>query len=241
MSNEQIKALQSIGYDLDAKGKENERARWIEMFENVKSLKSEKDSWPKFGVNGIEGRMYNWCQAQRQAQAGTHSGGKRKPLEQWQVYKLESIEFVWNNKEDDKTWDEWFLEFSQLNIINGSVSIPSMINGKRNSLYAWWAKQKYEYKNGNLLPVYLQKLKDFGIDEEIALKSGSKDGFTKWANMIREIAEFINKNNNYPKNGKDRLQSNLYQSLSRTKRAFKDNKLTDRQLKLLHELKIELN
>ena len=33
------------------------------------------NEWPKFGKNGLEGQLYNWCQANRQAQAGTHSGG----------------------------------------------------------------------------------------------------------------------------------------------------------------------
>ena len=241
LSDEQIQALQSIGYDLDAKGKEKERDRWIEMFENVKSFKSENDSWPKFGAEGLEGKMYNWCQAQRQAQAGTHSGGKRKPLQKWQVEKLESVGFVWNNREDEKTWDEWFQEFSQLRIIGGSVSIPSMIDGKRNPLYSWWAKQKYDYKNGNILPAHLHRLKDFGIDEEIALESSSRDGFTKWANKIREIAEFIVNNGNYPKAGKDKSQSNLYQSLARTKRAYINNELSEKQLELLNELNIKLD
>jgi superfamily II DNA or RNA helicase len=241
LTDKQIQVLQSIGYDLDAKGKEKERDRWIEMFEYVKSFKSENDSWPKYGGDGLEGKMYNWCQAQRQAQAGTHSGGKRKPLQQWQVDKLETIEFVWNNREDEKTWDEWFQAFSQLDIIDGSINLPSMIDGKRNPLYAWWAKQKYDYKNGNLLPENLQKLKEFGIDEKNALKSSSEDGYTKWANKIRLIADFIIKNGNYPKAGKDKVQSNLYQSLARTKRANINNELSESQLKLLNELKIKLD
>jgi superfamily II DNA or RNA helicase len=189
LSDEQIIALQSIGYYLDAKGKEKERERWIEMFENVKSFKTKNGIWPKFGTKGLEGKIYNWCQAQRQAQAGTHSGGRRKSLQQWQVDKLESIEFVWNNREDEKTWDEWFKEFSKLEIIGGNVSIPSIIDGKKNSLYRWWAKQKYDFKNGTLLPENLQKLKEFGINEEIALKSRRHStGFSRKGITVKKNA-----------------------------------------------------
>lgn len=241
LSENEIQLLRSLGYDLDAKGNEKKKERWLEMFENIKAFKQENDSWPKFGAEGLEGQMYNWCQAQRQAQAGTHSGGKRKPLKKWQVDKLDSIEFVWNNREDDKTWDEWFLEFTQFDIVSGNVRIPSMIEGKRNPLYAWWAKQKHDYKNNKLLPEHLQKLKDFGIDEETALKSSSKDGFTKWANKAKDIAKFIADHGHYPKAGKDKIQANLYQSLARTKRAYRNNELSKKQLELLAELNIELD
>ncbi len=240
LSKSEIQLLSSIGYDLDAKGNEKKKERWLEMFDNVKTFNQENDTWPKFGAEGLEGQMYNWCQAQRQAQAGTHSGGKRKPLKQWQVDMLDSIKFVWNNRENDKTWDEWFQEFSQVDIVSGNVSIPSMIEGKRNPLYAWWAKQKHDYKNNKLLPEYLQKLKDFGIDEETALKSSSKDGFTKWANKLQEIVAFIEMNGHYPKAGVDKNQGNLYQSFARTKRAFKNNELSAKQIEMLNQFDLDL-
>ena len=242
LSDEQIKALQSIGYDLDAKGKEKERARWIEMFENVKSFKTENDSWPKFGVKGIEGKMYNWCQAQRQAQAGTHSGGKRKPLKQWQVDKLESIGFHWAKSDvNDEQWEQNFSEFKKHVDSNGNLSLPSMINGEHNLLYRWFFNQRIAFKENKVSKERLERFREIGIDLNEFENETSRDGFTKWANKTREIAAFIQENGDYPKAGKDRFQSNLYQSLARTKRAFKNNELSERQLELLSELNIKLN
>jgi hypothetical protein len=242
LSDDQIKSLQSIGYDLDAKGKEKERARWFEMFENVSSFKTENESWPKFGVEGLEGQMYNWCQAQRQAQAGTHSGGKRKPLQQWQVDKLESIGFHWAKSDvNDEQWEQNFSEFKKHVDSNGNLSLPSMINGEHNLLYRWFFNQRIAFKENKVSKERLERFREIGIDLNEFENETSRDGFTKWANKTREIAAFIQENGDYPKAGKDRLQSNLYQSLARTKRAFKNNELSERQLELLSELNIKLN
>jgi superfamily II DNA or RNA helicase len=242
LNDRQIEALQTIEYDLDSKGKEKERARWIEMFENVSSFKIENESWPKFGVEGLEGQMYNWCQAQRQAQAGTHSGGKRKPLQQWQVDKLESIGFHWaKSNVNDEQWEQNFSEFKKHVDSNDNLSLPSMINGEHNLLYRWFFNQRIAFKENKVSKERLERFREIGIDLFEFKNETSRDGYTKWANKIREIADFIQENGNYPKAGKDRLQGNLYQSLSRTKRAFKNNELSERQLVLLNELKIRLD
>lgn len=212
------------------------------MFENVSSFKTENESWPKFGAEGLEGQMYNWCQAQRQAQAGTHSGGKRKPLQQWQVDKLESIGFHWAKSDvNDKQWEQNFSEFKKHVDSNGNLSLPSMINGEHNLLYRWFFNQRIAFKENKVSKERLERFREIGIDLNEFENETSRDGFTKWANKTREIAAFIQENGDYPKAGKDRLQSNLYQSLARTKRAFKNNELSERQLELLSELNIQLN
>jgi superfamily II DNA or RNA helicase len=242
LSDEQIKALQSIGYDLDAKRKEKERERWIEMFENVRSFKAENESWPKFGTEGLEGKMYNWCQAQRQAQAGTASGGKRKPLQQWQVDKLESVGFHWAKADvNDAQWEQNFNEFKKHVDSNGNHSLPSMINGEHNPLYRWFFNQRIAFRDNKIQKERLEKFKEIGIDLNKFENETSRDGFTKWANKAREIADFIKQNGFYPKAGIDKSQSNLYQSLARTKRAYANNELSEKQLELLNELNIKLD
>ena len=58
---------------------------------------------------------------------------------------------------------------------------------------------------------------------------------------LRETENFIEANGHYPKAGKDKKQGNLYQSLARTKRAYRNNELSEKQLELLAELNIELD
>lgn len=243
LSENEIQLLRSIGYDLDAKGNEKKKERWLEMFENVKVFKQENDSWPQFGAEGLEGQMYNWCQAQRQAQAGTHSGGRRKPLKQWQVDKLESIGFHWAKSDvNDELWESKLQEVGNCIDKNGRLNLPSLINGETNLLYVWFFRQKKAFESGELSEDRIRKFKEIGIDFNNLRKSRSKrDGFTKWANKAREIAEFIKVNGHYPKAGKDKKQGNLYQSLARTKRAYRNNELSEKQLELLAELNIELD
>lgn len=213
------------------------------MFENVKTFKQDNDNWPKFGADGLEGQMYNWCQAQRQAQAGTHSGGKRKPLKQWQFDKLESIGFHWAKSDvNDEIWESKLQEVGNCIDKNGRLNLPSLINGETNLLYVWFFRQKKAFESGELSEDRIRKFKEIGIDFNTLRKSRSKrDGFTKWANKVREIADFIEVNGHYPKAGKDKKQGNLYQSLARTKRAYRNNELSEKQLELLAELNIELD
>ena len=237
LSNEQIEKLNSIKFDLEGLGNEKKKDRWLEMYENLVSYKqSNPDSWPTYKSIGIEGQLHNWIQANRQAQAGTHSGGKRKPLKQWKVDKLDELGFVWNNRADEKSWEDWFTEISELANNKEGLNLPTTINGKRNPLYAWLATQKSIYKKGELENERISAFKNIGID----LDSSKRDGFSKWANKLKEVAVFIEKNGHFPKAGKDKEQGNLYQSLARTKRAFMNNELSAKQIELLKELNIEL-
>lgn len=235
LSDQQIENLKSIGYDLEAKGNENKKDRWLEMYNQLLEFrKLNSDSWPKFGAVGFESQLYNWCQANRQAQAGT--AFRRLPLQQERIDKLNKIGFVWNNRADEKTWDEWFSELNKHLEKHNVSNIPSLANGKKTPLYTWLALQKSAYKKGSLEKIKFEALDKLGID----LNSGERDGFTKWANTIKKIAEFIEKNGYYPQAGKDKEQDNLYQSLDRTKKAFINNELSARQIELLNKLKIEL-
>jgi hypothetical protein len=241
LSDQQIESLKSIGYDLEPTGNEKKKDRWLEMYNQLLDFRQlHPDSWPKSGSVGFESQLYNWCQANRQAQAGTGSQGRRKPLRQWQIDKLDKLGFVWNNRANEKTWDEWFSDLSKIVDEQRGLGIPSSINGKKNPLYAWLTKQKYDLKNHNLSKEKIQALKNIGIDLNSNLQSSGHDGFTKWANKIKEIVEFIEKNGYHPKAGKDKEQGKLYDSLARTKRAFINSELSEQQIKLLNELKIEL-
>jgi len=237
LSYEQIQALQSIGFDLDAKGKEKEKARWIEMFENVKSFKSENNRWPKFGVDGMEGQMYNWCQAQRQAQVGTHSGGKRKPLKQWQVDKLESIDFHWSLSDLNNI--EWESKFHELKEFLQNHELSELKS--TNKLWRWIYNQNTSYEKRDFDEIKNKRLLELGVDISQRISSNGRDGFGKWSGKLREVAKFIEEKGHYPKAGRGKSESNLYQSLARTKRAYLNNELSERQLELLNELNINFN
>ena len=238
LNESQIEQLNSIGFDLEGKGNENKRDRWLEMYGNLVAFRKDNPgSWPKSGADGLEGKLYNWCQANRQAQAGTHSGGRRKSLKQWKVDKLNEFGFHWSLKERNRdSWDNNLNELKKYIDKNFNLIIPQKIGEDYNPLYTWWMNQKKAIQDGKMKEEKLNRLKKLKVD--LALRG--RDGFSKWANKARDIAEFISEKGHYPKAGKDNTQSNLYQSLARTKRAFNNNELSEEQLKLLNELNIEL-
>lgn len=242
LSEEQIKNLESIGYDLEGKGNQDKEERWLEMFNKLLEFrKKNQNDWPKFGSDGFEGQLYNWCQANRQAQAGTHSGGRRKPLEQWKVNKLDELDFHWAKADiNNIDWETNFEKFRKHIDSNGNLAIPSMVDGEKNPLYMWFFNQRSTFQKNKMPENRSQKFKDIGMSFEKFENTSNTDGYTKWAKSTKKIAKFIKTNGHYPKAGTDTIQSNLYQSLARTKRAFNMNKLSEEQIELLNELNIEL-
>ncbi|WP_299288902.1 DEAD/DEAH box helicase [uncultured Mucilaginibacter sp.] len=237
LSEAQIAQIKSIGFDLVANGIEKDAERWLERFEQVKLFKINEGTWPKFLALGIEGELYNWCQAQRQAQAGTHSGGRRKLLHGWQVEKLDSIGFHWSAIERNTSfWEKNYFELEAF-LSKEELSKLGAINKNLNH---WIYEQQISYEKGNYPKTKLEKLKRIGIDLTERTEISGRDGFRRWSNRLREIAQFIAKNKRYPRASKEKLESNFYQSLARTKRAYINNKLSEKQLKLIKELDIKL-
>jgi len=239
LTEEQINKLASIGYDIEAKGKEKFQQNWLKQFNTYKDFRAKYDKDPSYSsTDKNERTLYTWVQSQRAVMAG--NAKNRKPLSQKRQDLLNSINFEWVGEgKFNQTWEVSFAEFSSHINKDGRLSLPSKVNGERNILYTWWTNQKVAYNNSKLSVERINAFKEVGIDLS-NLKSSSIKGFTKWANKLKEVSDFKSQNGHYPKAGKDKLQSNLYQSLSRTKRAYQNNELSAEQLELLNELNIEL-
>jgi len=166
LNKEQIQKLESIGFDLIGLGVEADEMRWKEQFKRVKLFRDQNSGrWPSYYSDGEEKKLYNWCQSQRQAQAGTHSSGRKKKLEEWKVSLLNSLEFSWTYEDViNKNWDLNYSKVQNFKMDNPSKNIPSRINGKTNPLYAWLLREKRAYKTRNYSPAKYQKLKEIGLD-----------------------------------------------------------------------------
>jgi len=241
LTKEQIAALNSIHFNL-GDGKEKRKQRWLEMFENVKKFTIENGRWPKSSVTEFEKEMYTWCRTQRQAKAVIRTGGKRKPLQKWQEDKLESIGFNWSMLDViDKQWEQNFIKFKEYVDSKGNLLLPSQNNGRYSPIYQWFHYQRIAVRANKISKERIQKFREIGIDLNKFKNFKGNDGFGKWANKLREIADFIKERGHYPKISEDKIQFNHYKSLAKTRSAFKNNKLTDRQLELVKELNIKLD
>ena len=239
LSDEQIKALQSIAYDLEAKGKERFEEKWLAQFNEYKDFMQKNEREPSYRT-ASEKQLYLWAYAQRAVMAG--NARNRKPLSKKRVELLNSLDFKWVGEGlgGDESWNENFEQLKNHIDRSGLLRLPTHINGKINKLYTWWSNQKIAFSNNKMPPERIELFEKNGLNLNESISTGGRDGFGKWSRKLREIASFIKSNGQYPKAGKDKEQSNLYQSLARTKRAFKNNELSDKQLELLKELNIEL-
>lgn len=239
LTDEQIEKLKSIGFDLEGKGNEVNEEKWLSQFNDYKSFVNDNGREPSVVT---ENKLYIWVQSQRAHYAGNLKN--RKPMPQNRLNLLNSINFNWvgEGPGGEDSWNKNFENFKQFVDNKGNINLATHIEGSINPLYTWWTNQKLAYKSEKLDSIKIAKFGELGISFNNISKSFSKrnDGFTKWANRLKEIAEFINTTGNTPKAGNDSIESNLYQSLARTKRAYKNGELSDRQIELINELKIDL-
>lgn len=238
LSEEQIEKLRSIKFDLKAKGKENNKKKWLKKFHQYKNFKEEHGKEPSYVSNDeCEKGLYVWVISQRAVMAGT--AWNRKPLSKERTDKLNAINFDWVGLgppgSGTRGWDESFEEFKKYIQTDGSLVLRQKIDGKRNKTYVWWMYQKSVFKKGELSAERISKLKKAGnIDLYIT------DRWAKWVNRMKEIAAFIEKNGRYPKGKKSKEENKLYQSLVTIRRAYREGQLSDKQLRLINELNIEL-
>lgn len=236
LSDVQLQALESIGYDLYAKGKEKNEQKWLEYFNQLETFIEKNNRYP--GPTH-EKDLYIWVQSQRAAKAGNLRN--RKPLSKKRVDLLDSINFHWIGEgAANQPWEDSFADFKTHIMPNGRLVLPSTINGERNIIYTWWMNQKVAFEKGELADDRVKAFQNLGIDLSSIKNNSKRDGFTKWANRLHEISNFITENGHYPKARTDKKQENLYQSLARTKRAFNNGELSEKQLELLIELNIDL-
>ena len=238
LSDDQINKLKSIGFDLDGLGKVRNENKWLEQFNKLKKFIETENRYPG---PAREKELYTWVQAQRAVKAG--NANNRQPLSKEREDLLNSINFVWigEGAGGEESWQENFEEFKKYVDESGRLSMPSVIDGKRNELYTWWVNQKNSFKKSELSEERIQKFIQINIDLAEYSEKTKRDGFTIWAKKTYEIADFIRTNGRLPRASGDIMESRLYGSLNRTKRAFEKNELSERQLKLLSDLSIKFD
>ena len=236
LSEEQIIKLTTIGFDLEGKGKEINEQKWLSQYSEYKQFVENNGREPSVVT---ENKLYIWVQSQRAHYAGNLRN--RNAMPQNRLDLLNSVGFNWvgEGPGGDESWENNFLLFSQKIDSFGNINLPTHIDGAINPLYTWWFNQKRAFENGKLSEIKITRFQEIGFDFNDSKNNSQRDGFTKWSKRLIEIADFIKINGHYPRAGKDKLESNLYQSLARTKRSYKEGELSEKQLELLKKLKIE--
>ena len=154
-------ALLNLGVDLNPL--DTRKDTWNLKYEALKKFReNHPDRWPSFFSNGIEKRLYMWCQTQRQVYAGTAK--RRKQLSQERIDKLNQIRFHWSLDElNDRNWNDNFQKLQEFISQTRTTSVPATLNGKFNSLYTWLRRQKKLKELGKLPLSKIEKLKTLGV------------------------------------------------------------------------------
>lgn len=238
LTPEQVAALRSIGFDLESRRKEDQDRIWQERLRQYTEFLRTQGREPSYFNSSEEKTLYMWAAAQRAVKAGT--ARNRKPLtpEREEALRASGFNFVGEGRSGEKAWEEHLRELVARRRPNGVIDLPSNINGKRNPLYTWWITQKKAFEKGDLPKDRIQAFQDAGIDLPVAKNETGTRGFSRWAGRMEAIAAFVRQQGHYPRGGRHREEDNLYQSLRRTRKAFKAGDLTDRQLALLKSLSL---
>ncbi len=239
----QIKKLEELGIIWD--GNEAKKDRWIEMFDAVNSFYQENGRFPTGRNKGEEQQLYNWCQGQRQKQAGTASGGKTKELKDWQVKKLENIEFDFQPRGEqglEEIWEKNYEELKEFCNKSKLTSLPSVINGNSSKLYRWLKNQEIDYEKGRLKKERELKLAELGIDFEdkkTTKLKGNRYSRLSWEQQYNQLKLFVEQNNGLiPRVRISKEEDKLYNFYYNNRKKYKSGELELDKVELLKVLNI---
>lgn len=242
LSSEEIGKLDLL--DIVWDGDEAKKDRWGEMFDKLKAFYERNNGYPSFYGENEEKLLYNWCQHQRQRQAGTASGGRTKPLQEWQVIKLEAIGFDFKPRGTvglDENWEEKYHELESFLKHKNLSELPSLINGDSNPLYRWLTNQKLEFKRGKLRSDREIKLRNLGIrlEEEGTLTGKRVRNSSSWIDSYEELKAFLEINgNSIPNSRGDEKEKKLYRFYYNNRKKYEAGELEAEKVKLLRGLNL---
>jgi hypothetical protein len=206
---------------------------WDERFEEFSNfVQNGHLSLPSL-INGVRNPLYSWWMNQK-------ISFKKNALQEEKVQAFKSIglSLEMDEKQIERTWEENFDEIKNNIDSTGILNIPHILNGNLNPMYSWYRNQKTAFQKGSMPAERISKFQSIGVSFENF--QFENRGFNVWASNFRKIAKFINENERYPKASSNPEELKLYQSFAKTKRAFKNGSLSEKQITLINELKIEI-
>ena len=199
---------------------------WDEMYELAKKYYEEHKNLKipaNYETNNGK-NLRQWLALQRQMRKGTADTF----LDKEKIKKLDEIGMIWNPLE--QTWinmykmaKEYYEKYGTINKIQGEYV---------NSLGIWIAYQRAAYKNKKLTKERIEKL------EEIEITWNPIDDL--WNEMYNQAKKYYEEHNNLkiPANYETENGINLGLWISRQRKFYKKEKLTDEQIEKLESIKM---
>ena len=147
LSENKLLLFEKLGVNLLSKREDFEVA-WNRNYLNVILFREKNNGrWPYTKKQGAERKLYIWCYEQRRNKIKLGKGLIIENKEH--TAKLNEIGFEWCKKKDEvERWNKMLCKLVDQYKI--SKKIPLMIEGKRNPLYNWNAKQLRDIKTNTI-------------------------------------------------------------------------------------------
>jgi hypothetical protein len=174
---EQIKRLEDAGF---VWFKPDYKTAWELHFNDyVEFLKEYPGKKPSQKGNEAEKILYRWCNRQ--------SEGKSN-LSTEKIKRLDDVGFHWAERSLNALdkWEKRFNDYLEFLAGNPEGIPPNFINGKKNPVCKWWAKQCRE--KHLLLPLQIKRMNDAGFVWKVT------STIEKWEEMYTKFKEFKENN-----------------------------------------------
>jgi len=205
---------------------------WKKNFDAYKAWKNKtKKDVPSKGTVSCGLKIETWYLSQKIKYAkylGIEKERKVAPLKEWQVEKLKSINFLFENK-IDADWEQSFKKYKPL-IIKYRGKIPV----SEKALKRWISKQRSNYKD--------KKLDEEKIEELESIKYWSWNPFEeRFENNLQSLELFVNKTgNSNPKQHEVHKGFPVGRFLVALRKKYRDKALDKKIIKRIKKLGIKL-
>lgn len=197
---------------------------WQLVFDELANYVRINNRFPTTNENYNGFLLGKWCINQRQLY-------KNNRLNQEQIDKLNSIDFVWNYNDD--IWQMMLKQAKDFYETHNRFPVKSDISDNDKTLYQWLTNQKTIYKQGNMPEERKQALLEIGFE----IKAISPNEL--WNTRFEEYSDYKKKNGHFPTYsetiGNEAVQI-LYTWALKQQGRIASGKMTDAQMCKLNDL-----
>lgn len=161
LKERELKVLKNVGFVFSTREKNFDR-NFLALCEYIDAYKCDSNIEQMTEYKGI--KLGAFVSNMRQMY-------KNNSISEYRISKLQSINFIWNVKDD--IWEKRLQELYQFKNQNGNFKIPKKDKNYK-TLYEWVSSQKKDYKKGKMNVERIQKLKAIGYDIEKEIKRNTQ-------------------------------------------------------------------
>ena len=217
LNPDRIEKLKSIGFKFEYEDP------WYKRFKILEEFVNEFGRLPSSNEKYKNDPIGSWCSTQRYEY-------KQEKLIDEKIELLKSIGFRFENL------DQWYDNFNDVKkFVDINNRFPTYTEKyKDNNIGKWCSTQRYEYKQNNLNPDRIEKLKSIGFKFEY-----EDPWLAKWYKRFKILEEFVNEFGRLPKRREKYKNDPIGSFLNTQIYYYSEGKLTYEKIELLKSVGVK--